>query len=105
MFTAPDGYAPVLQSAYCRKFEREKVKRTGDPIERDVFTCPKLSKMAGLLMDRDKNGRFEGIDFAAPPYALGSYAEGEYDITLPVTTQLIAAMKPEYRSSFEVQRQ
>jgi uncharacterized protein YdbL (DUF1318 family) len=35
----------------------------------------------------------------------GSFAEGEYDISLPVTAALIEALKPQYRSSFEVHRQ
>jgi hypothetical protein len=104
LFEVADGYPPALQSTYCHKFEREKVKRTGDPIDREVFTCPKLSELASLLIDKNKNGHFEAIDFAAPPYALGSYAEGEYNIVVPVTAQLIASFKPEYRSSFEVHR-
>jgi hypothetical protein len=45
------------------------------------------------------------ITFHADPYVAGPYAEGDYDIDLPVTTAVIEAIKPEYRSSFETQRQ
>jgi hypothetical protein len=44
------------------------------------------------------------ITFHADPYVAGPYAEGDYDISLPVTAEVIAALKPAYRSSFEAQR-
>ena len=40
----------------------------------------------------------------ADPYVAGSYAEGRYEIRLPVTAAFVAALKPEYRASFEAQR-
>ena len=61
--------------------------------------------LAIALVDRNKNGRFDSIHFVASPYIAGPYAEGEYEISLPVTSQLISGIKPEYRSSFERQRQ
>ncbi len=44
------------------------------------------------------------ITFHADPYVAGPYAEGDYDIALPVTQAVIEALKPAYRSSFEAQR-
>jgi hypothetical protein len=44
------------------------------------------------------------IMFHADPYVAGPYAEGDYDITLPVAQAIIEALKPAYRSSFEAQR-
>ena len=38
---------------------------------------------------------------AASPYVAGPYAEGSYEIELAVTPDLIAALKGEYRDSFE----
>ena len=36
---------------------------------------------------------------------LQGYAEGEYVLELPVTRQLMAAIKPRYRPSYQPQRQ
>ncbi|MEO0056797.1 MAG: hypothetical protein RIT17_233, partial [Pseudomonadota bacterium] len=30
----------------------------------------------------------------------GSYAEGPYEVTLPVTQAVLAAVKPEYKAAF-----
>jgi hypothetical protein len=37
----------------------------------------------------------------ASPYVAGPYAEGEYEIELSVTPDLLAALKDEYRGDFE----
>jgi hypothetical protein len=105
LFEVADGYEAILRSAYCHKLVQTKVKRTGDQIEKAYWSCPKFSEVATVPTDRNKNGHFDQIDFVSSPYTAGSFAEGEYDIALRVTPQLIAAFKPEYRSSFEVQRQ
>jgi hypothetical protein len=104
LFEVADGYAPIVRSAYCHKLAQETVKRTGDPIEKEYWSCPKFSELAILPTDRNKNGRFDEINFVASPYTAGSYAEGEYDIVLPVAPKLISALKPEYRGSFEAYR-
>lgn len=44
------------------------------------------------------------IGLIADQYLAGSYAEGPYEITLPVTPAVIAAVKPEYRAGFSVKR-
>ena len=47
-----------------------------------------------LLIDR--------IGLIADPYVAGSYAEGAYEVTLPVTRAIIGTVKPEYRGAFAV---
>ena len=49
------------------------------------------------------NGRtFDKVGVLVGPYAAGSYAEGNYEFTLPVTAALMKAVKPEYREAFSV---
>ncbi len=43
---------------------------------------------------------FNRIGFLIDPYVAGSYAEGAYEVTLPVTPAILAAVKPEYREAF-----
>ena len=38
------------------------------------------------------------------PYEAGPYAEGGYEVTLPVTPAILAVVKPEYRASFAASR-
>jgi hypothetical protein len=67
--------------------------------------CPKLSEAAFVPADSDGDGRLDRLHFIAAPYTAGPYAEGDYDIAIPVTKTLFAMIKPEYRSSFEAQPQ
>ena len=41
----------------------------------------------------------------ADPYVAGPYVEGSYEIELPVTGDLTAAISSDFRESFEVQPQ
>jgi len=78
----------------------------GEKLDLPEFNeCPKYSDLAIAPVDKNKDGRFDRLGFIASPYVAGPYAEGEYEIELPVTPQLIAAMKSTYRSSYEAQRQ
>ena len=64
--------------------------------------CPALSDIAIIPTDKSKDGRFDRFLLVASPYVAGPYAEGTYEIELPVTPELIAALKGDYRPSFEV---
>jgi hypothetical protein len=67
--------------------------------------CPKLDEIAIVPTDKNGNGRFERLILTASPYVAGPYSEGSYEIDLSVTADLIAALKSEYRGSFESQPQ
>ena len=106
LFSAPDGYASVLRDPYCRALNAERKKRRGPDYEPSSMVpefdaCPKFSE---LSLIPSGSPQFGTIHLIAAPYTAGPYAEGEYDIALPVTARLIAALKPEYRASF-AQRQ
>jgi len=116
LFNSNAAVPAVLRSSYCAALDRERKKRRspdyqpggGNPSLASAFSnfdnCPKFSDLALIPTDSNRDGRFDRIHLIAAPYTAGSFAEGEYDISLPVTMQLIAALKPEYRSSFEAQR-
>jgi hypothetical protein len=108
LFARPTEYA-LLAPIYCNGLEHErKEKRGGDGKLRtlpEFDECPKLSELSVELVDENQNHRFDHLRFTADPYVAGPYAEGEYTVDLPVTPRLIGGLKPEYRSSFEIQRQ
>jgi hypothetical protein len=108
MFSRPSEYS-LLGPRYCAELDKERRKRRGGDGKLgtiDEFDqCPKFSDLSVELIDDNENRRFDHLQFTADPYVAGPYSEGEYVIDLPVTPHLIGAIKPEYRSSFEVQRQ
>jgi len=107
LFLRSAAFAALTRTRYCTALKAERNKRRqGEKLDLPEFSaCPKYEELAIALVDKNKNGRFDGIDFVASPYTAGPYAEGEYEIALPVTSQLIAGIKPDYRNSFERQRQ
>jgi hypothetical protein len=107
LFGSPAQFAAVTRSTYCKKLNAERMKRReGAKLDLPEFNaCPKFSELAIYPSDKNRNGRFDRIVFVASPYVAGPYVEGEYEINVPVAPQLIAALKPDYRPSFEAQRQ
>ena len=105
LFIRPDAFEKLTRSTYCKAIDKERASRRGGEKLEMFDDCPKYSDLAIGLRDRQPNGRFEAIEFTASPYTAGPYAEGEYSIVVPVTRQMMAAIKPLYRSSFEFQRQ
>jgi hypothetical protein len=107
LFTRSGDFGALTRAAYCRALDAERLKkREGEKLDLPDFNaCPKYSDLAISPVDRNRNGRFDAIAFVASPYVAGPYVEGEYEIPVPVTARLIAALKPPYRGSFEVQRQ
>ena len=107
LFTRSSAFAALTHQAYCKALDKQRAKRReGMKLDLAEFNaCPKYSELAIAPMDTNKDGRFDTIDFVASPYVAGPYVEGEYDTRLPITRQLIAAIRPGFRASFEPQRQ
>ena len=97
----------ILGPGYCRGLAAQRKEKLGNDVPDSTIweRCPDPLTLAVVPTDKDRNGRFERFVVTASPYAAGSYAEGEYVVTLPVTRALIRSLKPEYRASFEVQPQ
>jgi hypothetical protein len=97
----------LLRPRYCKRLAEERKQKLGSELPAGKFwdVCPDPLTLAVIPEDRNHNGRFETINVTASPYAVGSYAEGYYIVMLPVTAALIAALRPQYRASFEAQRQ
>lgn len=107
LFSRAQDFGALTHSTYCKALDAERAKkREGEKLDLPEFNaCPNYSELAIAPLDGDKDRRFEAIDFVASPYVAGPYVEGEYSIVVPVTARMVDALKPEYRSSFEVQRQ
>ena len=106
LFLKNSSFAAITRSSYCKALDTERrQKREGEKLGGDFDACPKYSELKIAPFDNNGNGRFDRIHFVADEYVAGPYVEGAYETPLPVTAQLIAALKPEYRSSFEAYRQ
>ena len=87
----------TVRNRFCEGLNAERRRRgtaTSDS------TCPPFDK---LLVDFES--RVDGslaLKFTALAYIAGSYAEGPYEISVPLTAELLAAVTPTYRDLFTV---
>lgn len=106
LFSKPSAFPGQTRAAYCKALDAERARRReGEKLEGEFAQCPPYKDLAIMLVDRNHDKRFDHILFVAPPYVAGPYVEGEYEISLPVSPGLVAAMKPDFRGSFQPQRQ
>jgi len=95
---------PALQAAtrgdYCSRLKAEQRRRNQGEVS-SMNACPPVKDLTVLL--GSTNGRaIDRIGLIADPYVAGSYAEGAYEVTLPVTSAVVGAVKPGYRGAFAV---
>ena len=107
LFVSKEAFNAALRGAYCQALNKERAKRREEPVNANSGNrfddCVKPSDVTILLGSADKV-HFTRVGLIADAYVAGSYFEGSYEITLPVTPNLIRAVKPEYRSAFAVGR-
>lgn len=96
----------ILQPGYCKRLAAQRKQKNGTDTVASIWEqCPDPLKQSIIPEDKDRDGRFDTINVTANPYDVGSYAEGYYIVMLPVTPELLLALKPQFRASFEAQRQ
>jgi len=100
MFTSPQALQSALGDAWCKALRDERLDRLGaEFVEDGFFQCPPIADLTVLVGSSDRKS-FNRIGLIATPYVAGSYAEGAYEVTLPVTPKVLAAVKPEYKAAF-----
>jgi hypothetical protein len=105
LLAAAGNRGRLLTQPWCDALNKAREEKRGEPVEGSGMfqDCPSLDDIAIIPTDKDGNDRFERLMLVASPYVAGPYAEGSYEIELMVTPELVAAMKSEFRPSFEAQ--
>ncbi|MEL7446858.1 MAG: DUF4163 domain-containing protein [Pseudomonadota bacterium] len=105
LFTSPDAVAKAIRKPWCDGLRAEKEKRLGEAGDSSIFGgCPTLDQL-NLLIGSSNGETFDRIGLQAAPYVAGSYAEGAYEVTVPVTQDVIDAVQPQYKEFFSVKGQ
>ena len=103
LFAEPSNMDRLLTQRWCDALNKAREEKRGEPVGGDGMfdECPGLDEIAIIPADKDGDGKFERLLLVASPYVAGPYAEGSYDIDLAIMPDIVAAVKNEYRSSFE----
>lgn len=106
IFAEPANMARLLTQRWCDALNRAREEKRGEPVgEGGLFDdCPPLTDIAIIPADKGQNGRFDTLMLVASPYVAGPWVEGAYEIELGVTPDMLAALKGDYRTSFEARQ-
>lgn len=104
MFQSPAALQRVLGATWCAKLKAERTRRLQRAAVDDaMFPCPPIAELT-LLLGSTNGAAIDRIGLVAGQYVAGSYAEGMYEITLPVDAPLLAIVKPQWRGLFAAGR-
>lgn len=104
-FLSRAALSASIRTPFCAALDKQRAAKRGeavDPKSKDPFdACIDPAAQTVILGSTDKR-HFTRIGILIDPYEAGAYAEGNYEVTLPVTPTLLKAVKPQYRSAFAV---
>jgi hypothetical protein len=104
LFADPAAAWRLMQPVYCAELDRQRAEKREEtlPLEGEgwMVECRPVAEQVVAPVDEDKDGRFERLRVLLEPYNSGPYAEGSYEVDVPVTAALRALVKAEYRESF-----
>ncbi|PJG49078.1 hypothetical protein CAF53_13225 [Sphingobium sp. LB126] len=103
VMTTPTAFAAAIRDRFCDALDKARAEKRGEPVKRsadDDFTkC--IDPMQQVLVPTSKDGKLiDGVTVVIGPYSAGPYAEGSYDIALPVDAAMRKAIKTEYQDAF-----
>lgn len=103
LMTTPAAFAAAIHDRFCDALDKARAEKRGEPVKRsddDDFTkC--IDPMKEVLVPTSTDGKLiDGVTVVIGPYSAGPYAEGNYDIALPVDAAMRKAIKTEYQDAF-----
>ena len=102
LMTSPPAFASAIRDRFCAILDQQRAEKRGAPVVRgdDDFTqC--IDPMEQVLVPTSKDGKLiDGLTVVVGPYSAGPYAEGSYEVALPVDAAMREAIKPDYREAF-----
>ena len=107
LFASPAALSAAIRRPFCAELDKQRAARRGEPLgadARDPFVSCIDPLASTVILGSGDKAHFTRIGVLVDPYEAGPYAEGNYEVTLPVTAAVLRAAKPEYRSAFAAAR-
>lgn len=107
LFVSKQALSTAIRQQFCAVLDKQRGERRSAPVDRnsgDEFDkCIDPVEQVVILGSSDRR-HFNRIGILVEPYAAGPYVEGTYEVTVPVTPAVLAAVKPAYRQDFALKR-
>lgn len=102
VMTSSAAFADAIHDRFCAGLDKARAKKRGAPVLRgdDPFSkC--IDPMKEVLVLTSRDGKLiDGVTVVIAPYSAGPYAEGSYEVPLPVDAAMRKAIKTEYQDAF-----
>lgn len=101
MVVSQSALAKAISTRFCKALNDARAEKRGAPVAGNGMFDDCVDPMKQTLVPVSTNGKaINQLLVVIGPYEAGPYAEGSYDIALPVDAAMLAAIKPEYREAF-----
>lgn len=106
LFVSPAALDKALQPALCKALNAERAKRRGPDYPKAApgddygFDSCQHVKDATVFVGSTNGKTFDRVGIYFGPYVAGPYAEGAYELNLPVTPAVLATVRPQYKAAF-----
>jgi hypothetical protein len=107
LFISRPMLSSVIRDEFCRQIDKQREVKRGEPVDRankEPFNDCIDPADSTIILGSTNQRTFDRIGVLVAPYEAGAYAEGSYEVTLPVTKEVLRAVKPQFLSSFSEQR-
>lgn len=102
LMTTPAAFGKAIRARFCKELDRQRAEKRGEPVvpgDDDFTKC--IDPLEQLIVPTSKDGRLiDGVTVVIGPYSAGPYAEGSYEVALPVDAAMRNAIKTEYQDGF-----
>jgi hypothetical protein len=102
VMTSKAAFAEAIAKPFCAALDRARAEKRGAPVvpaDDEFSKC--IDPMEQVLVPTSKDGKLiDAVTVVIGPYSAGPYAEGSYEIALPVDAAMRAAIKAEYQDAF-----
>jgi hypothetical protein len=107
LFQSKSALSDAIREPFCDALDVQRAKKRGEKIDRnsnDEFDQCIDPLESTVILGSSNHQTFDRIGVLVAPYSAGPYVEGDYEVTLPITPAILAAIKPEYRAVFSAKR-
>lgn len=98
--------ARAARDAFCKELDRQRAEKRGAPVDpNEDGGIPEFNRCIDMkqqeILPVSRGGKtLDAVRVVIGPYEAGPYAEGSYEIDLPMTSAMLQAVMPAYRGWF-----
>jgi len=100
--TSPTAFAAAIRDRFCAELDKQRAEKRGEPVvagDDDFTKC--IDPLDQVLVPASKDSKLiDSMTVIIGPYSAGPYAEGTYEVTIPVNAAMRKAIKTEYQDAF-----